>query len=258
MRFWTADGAERPPAFVENDGAFMELGGEGDTLGYVPRGDISPDGNWIVLRAEGGPWSREVVSTATGIGTAPPDLKCELIRWEDATHVLTGCRTDAGGSFATLDVTTGDAVAAPDPYPNTYRSTGPWLFPDLLVSPGVWVGNYGDMRDGASWAAQADFAAGVDEHGTLREIVILDAAGQPAHRAVAEFVRDGVVYLAAEREAWNDNPSSPDFVVAYTLATGRQTILIPEPPAGPASASDTSGDGIGDNPRGVTSWVVAQ
>ena len=81
---------------------------------------------------------------------------------------------------------------------------------------------------------------------------LLDAAGTPLQTVWPSAEANGVAYFVGHQAAVDQG--SPETVVAYDLASGRQTVLIPSPPGGPAAEYGVSDLGRAE---GVTSWVVA-
>jgi hypothetical protein len=121
---------------------------------------------------------------------------------------------------------------------------------DVSVTPGVWAGLYG--IEGALMWTDPDGTVGIDDHGKLTKVVLVDAAGVPLQTVWPRTAVNGVAYFVGHQAAVDQG--SPETVVAYNVKTGRQTVLVPSPPAGPASEV-----GVSDTQQavGVTSWVVA-
>jgi hypothetical protein len=120
----------------------------------------------------------------------------------------------------------------------------------VSVAPGVWAGLYG--IEGALMWTDPDGTVGIDDHGTLTKLTLVDAAGDPLRTAWPRTAVNGVAYFVGHQA--DVDQGSPETVVAYNVATGRQTVLVPSPPAGLAAEYGVSGDGRAE---GVTSWVVA-
>jgi hypothetical protein len=239
-------------AFLDRGGSFASFGG-GWTL---PR--TSPDGAWVSLQhwdpaPEGGSYAStgvlKVSSGAAAMSQEPePGLSCQPYEWTDANKVLAWCTGDpAGDRWFTVDPATlvSSEVASPLP-----ALEGLSVSHDVPVAPGVWAGLYG--IEGALMWTDPDGTVGIDDHGTLTKLVLVDASGVPLQTVWPSTAVNGVAYFVGHQA--DVDQGSPETVVAYDVKTGRQTVLVPSPPAGPASqvgASDTQ------QAVGVTSWAVA-
>jgi hypothetical protein len=227
--------------------------GEGWTM---PR--TSPDGAWVAMQhwdpdPVGGNYaSSGVLKVATGAVEIAPTpetgLSCQPFEWTDGNQVLEWCTGDpAGDRWYTVDPATLVASETASPLP---AEAGLSVSHELSVAPGVWAGLYG--IEGALMWTDADGTVGIDDHGTLTKLVLVDAAGTPLQTVWPRAAAGGIAYFVGHQAAVDEG--TPETVVAYNVATRRQTVLVPSPPAGPAAEYGVSNDG---RAVGVTSWVVA-
>ncbi len=255
-RLWFRPSGDAYPyagdGFLDRAGSFSNFGG-GWT---VPR--TSPDGAWVSLqhwdpKPAGTEYAASgVLKVSTGaaqIAPAPePGLSCQPYEWTDGNQVLEWCTGDpAGDRWFTVDPATLVASEVASPLP---ADAGLSVSHDVSVTPGVWAGLYG--IEGALMWTDADGTVGIDDHGTLTKLVLVDAAGAPLQTVWPRVAVNGVAYFVGHQAAVDQ--ASPETVVAYNVKTGRQTVLVPSPPAGPASEV-----GVSDTQQavGITSWVVA-
>jgi hypothetical protein len=238
--------------FLDRAGSFSNFGG-GWT---VPR--TSPDGAWVSMQhwdpapAGGNYASTGVLKISTGaaeIAAAPETgLSCQPYEWTDGNQVLEWCTGDpAGDRWFTVDPATRVASEVASPLPASGELS---VSHDVSVAPGVWVGLYG--IEGALMWTDADGTVGIDDHGTLTQVALVDAAGAPLQTVWPRAAANGVAYFVGHQAAVDQG--SPETVVAYDVKTGHQAVLVPSPPAGLAAEYGVSEDG---RAVGVTSWVVA-
>jgi hypothetical protein len=238
--------------FVDYAGS-LEFIGDGWTVHRT-----SPDGSWVSLQGwdpapEGGNYaSTGVLKVADGtIATAPtpePGLSCQPYEWTDDNQVLEWCTGDPiGDRWFTVDPATlvASEVASP-----SFLTDELSVSHDVSIAPGVWAGLYG--AEGALMWTDPEGTVGIDDHGTLTPLVLVDAAGVPLETVWPSAAVNGIAYFDGHQGAIDQG--SPWTVVAYDFATGRQTVLVPSPPGGPAAEV-----GVSDTQQavGVTSWVVA-
>ena len=236
---------------LDRGGDFVEFG-----TGWTnPR--TSPNGAWVsfdhwIPATNGGSSSTAVMATSGNAvqvsGQPGQGLSCEPYEWTDANLVLEWCTGDPSGDrWFTVNPKTLKVAEVPSPLPALGQVS---VRHDLFLAPGVWAGLYG--TEGALMWTDADGTVGIDDHGTLTKLSLLDAAGATLKTVWPGTAVNGVAYFVGHQA--DVDQGSPETVVAYDVATGRQTVLIPSPPAGLAAEY-----GVSDNGRaeGVTSWVVA-
>jgi hypothetical protein len=238
--------------FLDRAGDFSNLGG-GWTVPW-----ISPDGSWVSLQHwDTAPAGGDYASTGAlnlGTGTieiAPtpePELSCQPYEWTDDNQVLEWCTGDPSGDrWFTVDPATRAASEVASPLPPFDELS---VSHDVSVAPGVWAGLYG--IEGALMWTDPDGTVGIDDHGALTKLVLVDAAGVPLQTVWPRASVNGIAYFVGHQSAVDQG--SPETVVAYDVATGRQTVLVPSPPGGPAAEAEVSDS---QQAVGVTSWVVA-
>ncbi len=258
VRLWigASDGS-----FPSTAAAFLEHGGVFEPLGQgweAP--SLSPDGAWVSLdrwdaNPDGTNTSRTgVVATATSAVMTLPDidpaLGCSSYGWSEDDQVIEWCAQEGVDTnrWFTVDPATGVATEF---VPVALGPNDAGVNHSVWVAPGVWAGSYGLgdpwMRDDASPSV------GIDDHGILKVLDLLDANGESLVASAVRTAVDGIVYAYGQRTSFEEGVS-PITVIAYDSETGRQTILLPEPPAGPTVGAPPSFD---VQAIGVTSWMVA-
>jgi len=237
---------------LDRAGDFVEFG-----TGWTdPR--TSPDGAWVSFQhwtpgAQNGEFAATGVLATLGSavqvsGQPGQGLSCQPYAWTNDIQVLEWCTGDPGGDrWFTVDPATLKASEIASPLPALGQLS---VSHDLSLAPGVWAGLYG--TEGALMWTDPDGTVGIDDHGTLTKLTLVDAVGTPLQTVWPSAAVGGVAYFVGHQAAVDQG--SPETVVAYDLASGRQTVLIPSPPAGPAAEYAVSDLGRAE---GVTSWVVA-
>ena len=262
-RVWEREGDalyyQHPDAdstFLEHDGTFTSLGG-----GWQVAGGPSPDGAWLGLER----WDANpdgtfvervgVAALATGaVRVLPPfdnGLGCSPGGWLDSGAMRVTCYGESGDGAIYKSVVPSTGVTTDLPSTTPPGPDEATVLHSVQVSPGVWAGAYG-YGDPELWDMESTF--GIDDHGTLREVPILDKYGAALPTVGAVAAVDGIVYLVGQR-ATRDEPGTTT-MLTLDPATGKQTVLLPEPPGGPGAAiapNDYTVFAVG-----VTSWVVAQ
>lgn len=245
--------------FLEKDGQFTEFG-DGWSIASGP----SPNGAWMILEhwetsgdtfwIEGG----AVASLVTGdMVTIPesPDRFCRLQEWREDGLPILNCPRDheedgihtSESVWFVFDPSTGAMNEIPIP---VYSWEEPIVSHDEVVSPGVWAGTYG-LGDPEMWDWEPSI--GIDDHGTLTKVDILDAEGVSLRSAWVQRAVQGVVYIEAKHT--DIDVSGFLNVIAYDPTTGTQIVLLPEPPGG--LVVDLADGSFESELWGVTSWVVA-
>ena len=242
--------------FLERNGTFTSLGG-----GWQVSGGPSPEGTWLGLER----WDANpdgtfvervgVAALSTGAVRALPPfdngLGCSPGGWLDTGAMLLTCYDGSGdgATYKSVVPSTGVITDLPStPPPGSDEAT---VLHSVQVSPGVWAGPHG-YGDPELWDMESTF--GIDDHGTLREVPILDKYGVALPTVGAVAAVDGVVYLVGQR-ATRDEPGTTT-MLTLNPTTGKQTVLLPEPPGGPEAA--IAPDDYTIFAVGMTSWVVAQ
>lgn len=261
IRVWQHEGDalyyQHPDAdstFIESDGAFTPLGG-----GWQVAGGPSPDGKWLGLErwdanADGTFVERVAIAALATAAVRPlpqfdAGLSCSPGGWQEDDEMLLTCYGGNGDGATYKSVVPSTGVVSAYPYtPPGQDEASVWH--SVWVSPGVWAGSHG-YGDPELWDMESTF--GIDDHGTPREVSVLDANGVALQTVGASAAIDGVVYVQG-RHSPVDAPGT-ESVVALDLATGKQTVLLPEPPGGPEAAIAPDDDTV--FAVGVTSWVVA-
>ncbi len=238
--------------FLDRNGTFTTLGKGWD------RPQVSPDAAWIAMdRWDPQPngtsiESTGVINVAAGtLATVPagnPALPCSFYEWSEDSRIVEYCyATDGTESWVAVDpatlVTT--SIGSPLPAPGALAVSH-----DVLVAPGVWAGLYG--TGGFLMWQDPDGTVGISNHGAPSKVTLLDADGTPIRVAYPVAAVAGVVYFTGKQVAVDE--AGPATIVAYDVATKKQSVLLPTPPGGPAA-----GGGLAANQEaiGVTSWVVA-
>jgi hypothetical protein len=86
----------------------------------------------------------------------------------------------------------------------------------------------------------------------VTELEFLDADGTPLTYAIIEGVVGRTVYASGATAS--SDVGEAEMVVSCDLSTGRELVLVPKPPGGPAGTAEA---GEHTYIEGVTSWVVA-
>jgi hypothetical protein len=238
--------------FLERAGSFSNFGGGWTMPRTSPDGTLVSMQHWDPASAGGNYASTGVMKISTGtagMAAAPENgLSCQPYEWTDANKVLEWCTGDPGGDrWFTVDPATLATSEVASPLPALGEVS---VSHDVSVAAGVWAGLYG--IEGALMWTDPDGTVGIDDHGELTKLVLVDAAGAPLQTVWPRAAVNGVTYFVGHQA--DVDQGSPETVVAYDVKTGRQTVLVPSPPAGPAAEYGVSEDG---RAVGVTSWVVA-